>query len=83
MVVFTHVISYDVDWDRFCIWVELLIQRRLCPIFVGGVESPDIHECFRGSTGSQRTPGIWGVTRIFHLKDNDDQNRKLAPTEAI
>ena len=20
--------------DRFCIWVELLVQRRLCPIFV-------------------------------------------------
>ena len=29
------------------------------------VESPDIHECFRGLTGSQRTPGIWGVTRAL------------------
>ena len=26
------------------------------------VGSPDIHECFRGLTGSQRTLGIWGVT---------------------
>ena len=25
-------------------WVELLVQRRLCSIFVSGVELPDIHE---------------------------------------
>ena len=42
--------------------VELPEQRRLCPIFVRDVGSPDIHECFRGLTGSQRTLGIWGVT---------------------
>ena len=38
--------------------VELPVQSRLCPIFVRDVGSPDIHECFRGLTGSQRTPGI-------------------------
>ena len=43
---------------RYCIWVELPVQRRLCPIFVRNVGSPDIHECFRGLTGSQRTPGF-------------------------
>ena len=43
---------------RFCIWVELPVQRILCPIFVRNVGSSDIHECFRGLTGSQRTPGI-------------------------
>ena len=42
--------------------VELPVQRRLCPIFVRDVGSTDIHECFRGLTSSQRTPGIWGVT---------------------
>ena len=31
-------------WDRFIPWVELPVQRRLCPIFVSGVELPDIHE---------------------------------------
>ena len=41
---------------RFCIWVELPVQRRLYPIFVRNVGSSDIHECFRGLTGSQRTP---------------------------
>ena len=25
-------------------WVELPIQKRLCPIFVSGVGLPDIHE---------------------------------------
>ena len=35
-------------WDKFCIWVELLIQRRLCPIFVSGVGLPDIHEYSAG-----------------------------------
>ena len=44
--------------------VELTVQRRLCPIFVRDVGSPDIHECFRGLTGSQRTPRIWGVTEV-------------------
>ena len=45
-----------------CIWVKLPVQRRLCPIFVRDVGSPDIHECFRGLTSSQQTPGFWGVT---------------------
>ena len=31
--------------------VELPVQRRLCPIFVRDVGSPDIHECFRRLTG--------------------------------
>ena len=29
-------------------WVELPIQRRLCPIFVSGVGLPDIHEYSAG-----------------------------------
>ena len=33
---------------RFCIWVELSVQRRLCPIFVRNVGSPDIHEYSAG-----------------------------------
>ena len=45
--------------------VELLVQRRLCSIFVRDVGSPDIHEYFRGLTGSQQTPGIWGVTAWY------------------
>ena len=51
-----------------CFWVELPIQRRFCPIFMRDVGSTDIHECFRGLTGSQRTPGIWGVTKHMAIK---------------
>ena len=36
------------SWDRFCIWVELPVQRRLGPILVSGVGLPDIHEYFAG-----------------------------------
>ena len=64
----THVIGYigyigsialfGTGIFRFFIWVELPVQRRLCPIFVRIVGSPDIHECFRWLTGSQRTPGF-------------------------
>ena len=28
----------------FVFWVELPVQRRLCPIFMSGVGLPDIHE---------------------------------------
>ena len=31
-------------WDMFVLWVELPVQRRLCPIFVSSVRLPDIHE---------------------------------------
>ena len=59
---FTHINVILDCLGQVCIWVELPVQRRLCLIFVRDVESPDIHECFRGLTGSQRTPEIWGVT---------------------
>ena len=45
--------------------VELPVQRRLFPIFVRDVGSPDIHECFHGLTSIQRTPEIWGVTAWY------------------
>ena len=56
-------------WDRlytgYVSRVELSVQMRLCPIFVRNVGSPDIHECFRGLTGSQRTPGFSVVTAWY------------------
>ena len=32
----------------FVPWVELPVQRRLCPIFMSGVGLPDIHEYSAG-----------------------------------
>ena len=47
-------------YTGYVLRVELPVQRRLCPIFVRDVGSLGIHERFRGLTGSQQTPGIWG-----------------------
>ena len=62
---FTHINVILDCLGQVCILVELPVQRRLYPIFVRDVGSPDIHECFRRLTGSQRTPGIWGITKIL------------------
>ena len=55
--------------------VELPVQMRLCLIFVRDVGSPDIHECFRGLMGSQRTPGIWAshlsCMRIYFFQNKN------------
>ena len=45
--------------------VELPVQIILCPVFVRDVGLLDIHECFRGLTGSQRTPGI-GASHYYY-----------------
>ena len=73
----THVIGYigyialfGTGICRFCIWVELPVQRRLCPIFVRNVGSPDVHECFRGLTGSQWTPGFGASQKLWSKSIN-------------
>ena len=47
---------------------------------------PDFHEwrrvtqhplVFHGLTGSQRTPGFWGVTIIFKICTNLEQNSRI------
>ena len=40
--------SSDVDVGIGGSWVELLVQRRLCPIFVNSVGLLDIHEYSTG-----------------------------------
>ena len=43
---------------QVCIWVELLVQRRLCPIFMNSVGLPDIHEYFVGWQVVNGPPGF-------------------------
>ena len=77
--VFTHINVILDCLGQVFIWVELLVQRRLCLIFVREVGSPDIHECFRGLTGSQRTPRFWGVTvtlLVVHLTGHGGSRQK-------
>ena len=40
--------SHDIDVETCCIWVELYVQKRLCPIFMSGVGLPDIHDYSAG-----------------------------------
>ena len=50
-IIYSHV---DPVWSLLIVgtgfvpWVELPIQRRLCPIFVSGVGLPDIHNYSAG-----------------------------------
>ena len=54
-----HCLGQDMQvLDKFCIWVELPVQRRLCPIFVKKCRVTRHSRVFRGLTGSQRTPGF-------------------------
>ena len=60
----THVIGYIglycTVWDRicrYCIWVELPVQRRL-PDFLKWYRVTRHPLVFRGLTDSQRTPGF-------------------------
>ena len=42
-------LGYDMQvLYKYCFWVELPVQRRLCPIFMKNVGSPDIHEYSAG-----------------------------------
>ena len=40
--------SFLIVGTGFVPWVELPVQRRLCPIFMSGVGLPDIHEYSAG-----------------------------------
>ena len=51
VAVLNHKLLYWTVWDLFMqvlYLVELPVQRRLCPIFVKNVGSPDIHEYSAG-----------------------------------
>ena len=61
--------------------VELPVQRRLCPIFVRNVGSPDIHECFHMLTGSQRTPGIWVSQQPWSESEIERSSQSITAAE--
>ena len=63
-------IAYIVDWDRFRQVLYLGRAPRTketLPDFLKWrrVTRPPL--VFRGLTGSQRTPGFWGVTKMIFL----------------
>ena len=73
MAVFTHVMSYDVDWDRLGTSGRAPRTRETLPDFRESCRVTRLSRVFRWLTGCQRTPGFWGVTGMHivnekHLK---------------
>ena len=60
--VFTHVMSYVVDWDRLGTMGRAPRTRETLPDFRESCRVTRHSRVFRRLTGNQRTPGEWGVT---------------------
>ena len=63
-------------------WVELPVQRRLCPIFHEWCWVTRHPRVFRGLTGSQRTPPILG-RHIFQASNGFDCKPYLKSKQAM
>ena len=62
VAVFTHVMTYDVDWDMLGTMGRAPRTRETLPDFCESGRVIRYSRVFCGLTGSQRTPGFWGVT---------------------
>ena len=62
VALFTHVMSYDVDCDRLGTMGRAPRTKETLPDFRESGRVIRHSRVFRGLTGSQRTPGFWGVT---------------------
>ena len=68
---------------RYCVWVELPVQRRLCSIFLRWCRVTRRPLVFRGLTGSQRTPGFRGVTLPLGCRWRVPLTRVLNPSGVL
>ena len=67
-----------------CIWVELLVQMRLYPIFMRWCRGlPDIHECSVVLTGCQRTPNVLGRHKLHRFLLTTFPPAQKAASDAI
>ena len=65
VAVLTHVMSHNVDWDRLGTMGRAPHTRETLPDFRESGRVTRHSRVFRRLTGSQRTPGIWGVTAWY------------------
>ena len=65
VVVFTHVMSYDVDWDRLGTMGRAPRIRETLPDFCESGRVTRQSRVFRRLTSNQRTPGKWDVTAWY------------------
>ena len=68
MAVFTHVMPYDVDWDMLGTMGRAPCTRENLPDFRESGRVTRHSQVFCRLTGSQRTPGFWGVTQLTGLQ---------------
>ena len=62
VAVFTHVMFYDVDWDKLGTPGRAPRTRETLPDFCESCRVTRHSRVFHGLTSCQRTPGFWGVT---------------------
>ena len=62
VAVFTHVMSYDVDWDKLGTMGRAPCTRETLPYFRELGQVTRHSRVFRRLTDSQRTPEKWGFT---------------------
>ena len=63
VAIFTHFCGH---WDRFVLWVDLPVQRRLCQIFVSGVRLPAFKSILRVD-GLSTDPRVLGCHNIYDV----------------
>ena len=66
MTVFTHVMSYDVDWDRLGTMGRVPRTRETLPDFRESGRVTRHSRVFRRLTGSQRTPEFGASQLLFY-----------------
>ena len=65
VAVFTHVMSYNVDWDRLGTSGRAPYTKETLPDFHEWCRVTRHLRVFRGLTGCQRDPRVWGVTTLY------------------
>ena len=67
MVVFTHVMSYDIDWDRLGTMGRAPRIRETLLDFRESCQVTQHSRVFRGLTGCQRDPQVLGRHMSFDM----------------
>ena len=65
VAVFTHVMSYDVNWDRLGTSGRAPYTRETPPDFREYCQVNRYSRVFCGLTGCQQTPGFYGITTWY------------------
>ena len=65
VAVFTHVMSYDVDWDKLGTMGRAPRTKETLPDFRESCQVTRHSRVFHRLMGNQQTPGVWGITAWY------------------